>query len=281
MKVDEGRVRAVAEAFSHLGHDGVVAFERRDPQMRSAELLARRCGPEQAPALLGINALVSYMLTGRGEEFWESFSRFASERCSDSDPVSVVIEFTRTFNRYNLKAKLARLQKVAKCLSHVGTEIFTDLEKYWSFLRKCLNLKGDEKTLVFSVKMVYYGLKASDMNVEVPPDIPIPVDRRISIVTLTSGIIRGSELTLQGIRKDAAELMRRRRKVASVWDEVARLSAIPPLHLDAPIWLVGRYVNSWSRGNALEGLKRIGLEKEVGFNKLRKLIDELLYLVPP
>jgi DNA-(apurinic or apyrimidinic site) lyase len=280
MNVDEGRVRAVAEAFSHLGRDGVVAFERRDPQMGSAVSLAMKCGPVKASALLGINALVSYMLTERGEEFWDSFSKFASERCS-SDPVSVVIEFTRIFNRFNLKAKLTRLQKVMKCLSYAGMETFTDLEKYWSFLRKCLNLKGDEKTLVFSVKMVYYGLKASGMKVEAPSNVPIPVDRRVSIVTLTSGIIKGSEPTLQGIRKDAAELMRRRRRVTSVWNEVARRSAIPPLHLDAPVWLVGRYVNSWSRRNALEGLKHIGLDEEIGINKLRRLIDELLYLLPP
>ncbi len=281
LDLDEGRIKAVGEAFSYLGYGGVAAFERRDPQMKAAEALAGRCGPAHTPALLGLNALVSYMLTERGEEFWKTFSGFASEKCMGDDPLSIVMEFTRIFNRFNLKAKLTRLQKVAGCLSHANPGVFNDLKEYWLFLTRCLNLEGDEKTLVFSVKMVYYGLKASGKKVTVPTEIPIPVDRRVSIITLTSTMIRPPAATLQAVRKAAGELLRRRKKVASIWDEVARLSGVPPLHLDAPVWLVGRYVSSWSRREALEGLKQLGLEEDLGVGKLRRLVDVLLHLLPP
>jgi N-glycosylase/DNA lyase len=70
----------------------------------------------------------------------------------------------------------------------------------------------------------------------VPFSINIPVDSRISMLAATSGIVGGDEW-----REVWRRLYNRERRLASeAWRPVAEASDIPPLRMDALLWLPAR-----------------------------------------
>lgn len=64
-----------------------------------------------------------------------------------------------------------------------------DLVSLWRLLSKVTNTRGDEKTIVFAVKMAYYVGRACGLDVSAPMEIPIPVDYRVTVITICSGLM--------------------------------------------------------------------------------------------
>ncbi len=287
MIVDHSRVTSVGEAFRELGLDGVMMFEELDKQLEVAREIAQACG-DLTPLLLAVNASVSYMLMYKGETHWSLFSGFVRRKCPRSfrDAVETVKEFTVTHNKRYLRAKLSRLEKLKGCVDLWGSILKSDLRSFWNNLATCLEARKDSKTVVFAVKMCYYGLMAMGKRVELPPEAPIPVDRRISLITAASGMVHQSQGQFSeelhtNVKAVGEELMKKPRIVQRVWSNVSLISGIPQLHLDAPAWVIGAYVEIGRRSLVLEELRKKGITSYVSEDVITRLVDELLFVFPP
>jgi len=279
--IDWVRVARVANAFKTLGLEGVKAFEDADPQMEAALRIARACG-RLCPAVLAVNALVSYMLEVKGEEFWtglaEHVERVGCGR-GHEDVIKAVELYTRLRNRRFAGAKLGRLHKLLKCPQVTEAAVAGDLRRLWRSVSSCLEASPASKTVVFSVKMAYYGLRALGEDVSPPPDAPMPVDLRVSRVTYLSGMATPARVS--GVNDAVDALMRKASLVRRVWGRVSELSRIPPLSLDAPVWFVGGLAGLGRRSSVLKALQRVGRLKRLGAGVLGVLVEELLARLPP
>ena len=287
MIISELRVARVAEAFKEAGGlKFAKAFEEADPQMEAAERLCSVSG-YLTPLLLAINACVSYVLAGRGEEYWSSFADFiASVGRKPSNYLEVtklVKKFVSESKHHGLAraAKLSRLSKLTGCsalrrFKNPHTEFIEDPRLLLRTLTKCLRSSQYAKTVVFAVKMYYYGVKACiGIDIVLPKEIKVPVDRRVAYLTYTSGMVEvsGGSSKEEVIRK----LMARAGIVRLVWDKVAELSNIPPLHLDAPLWVIGRYVGlGRSIEDVIDEIDEL-LGGRVLRDKLELVVRELAY----
>ena len=272
-------MRAVAEAFKELGMGGVQVFEDHDPQMIVAREIHGMCG-RVCVAVLAVNALVSYMLEVKGEEYWSSLADHVRVHgCPESpeDVIELVERFTIRRNRRFLEAKLRRLRKLRTCPDVVVLALEGNLRLFRSRVAKCLGSPPEAKTVVFSVKMAYYGLRASGESLRLPEDLPIPVDFRVAYVTYLSQMISVHARTPQ----DAVKAIMSKPKAArKVWGEVSKLAGIPPLNLDAPVWVIGRYVDLGRRTLVINALRKLGITQDLEETRVKKLVDELLYLLP-
>ncbi|MEM0015093.1 MAG: N-glycosylase/DNA lyase [Zestosphaera sp.] len=280
--VEDTRVGPLGNVFKTLGREGCEDFERVDPQFIALSKLLKVCGPPSV-WLAALNGLITYMLTMHGEDFWTLFTEFAAGRCgglrSLKDAVRLVSEFTSLHNRLSLEAKLRRLGRAALCGEAFEKLSFGDLRGYVSSISRCISVDEDSKTVVFSAKMAYYVLKSGGLEADVS-GIPIPVDRRVALVTLTSGLVssgRGLSATLEGLEGLAQNLMKHPNIVREAWDLVSRASGVPAMKMDAPLWLVGRYIKEGgvSTTNIVRSLRDSGItiENEV----LTSLVSELTH----
>jgi DNA-(apurinic or apyrimidinic site) lyase len=238
-----GRVERVAEAIRSLGIDAVDRVEQGDPQFKAVSLLVRNL---RDPCLAGFlvlgNALISYRLSMAGEEYWMELSRVASEyfsSVSEPDPTGFFEWFLSRSrgNRLGREQKARRIRKLAVAIGvHGACSMCGKLGELRDRLASAMGSDPGAKTIVFAVKMYYYYCRALGVRVAVPFSIDIPVDSRISMLAATSGIIGGNDW-----REVWRRLYTRERRLASkAWRLVAEASGIPPLRLDALLWLPAR-----------------------------------------
>ncbi|MEM4036048.1 MAG: N-glycosylase/DNA lyase [Fervidicoccaceae archaeon] len=234
------RIDVVARAVAELGRGALLALERGDPQFEAiSRLAASSRDPGLFVAMVVANALVSYKLTSRGEEFWAEFSLAAS-----SSDASSVAEFFERFlresraNRALLEQKLSRVRafessSLSALLRARWPEILSSEEGLRVLWLKLSQLFGPSKTSAFAVKMAYYAARALGLEPDPPREVPVPVDLRVALVTATSGLVAGRHW-----REVWRELRGGKRELASrAWVAVAERAAIPPLNLDALLWL--------------------------------------------
>ncbi|WP_054850556.1 N-glycosylase/DNA lyase [Vulcanisaeta sp. JCM 14467] len=267
----------IAEILRELGINWVRNFEVRDPQYIAVSRLCRGLGHdvEMTLKLTVLNALVSYQLTGKGEDHWNYFANyFIRNRPTDlcGDFVNYIIN-----SRYLARFRDSRLKRIkGVCPQMAGLSIsnyLSDLASLWRLIVRIMNARGDEKTIVFAVKMAYYVGRACGLDVNVPMDIPIPVDYRVTVITICSGLmpVMGSPSNVADL---ARELMTRRRaEIQRAWSEVSRLSGIPPLNLDSIIWVLGGLLinSSFNVDKAIDEAKTLNMYNEK--------IPELLHLL--
>ncbi len=269
MIINEARVRELGNLFKRVGLRGVMAFEDEDPQMGSAKTIEVRC-PGTAATALYTNALVSYMLPMKGERYWTLFAEHITRRCPKGweQLIESVKRFTRSVHKFGIRQKLNRLEVIRRCgrlenLIRVG-----DYVGLWNETARCLRTQRDKKTIVFSVKMAYYGRRAAGHREVLPMNIPIPVDRRVARASIFSGVVEGAA--------SIEDLMRKHRIIAKAWRIVAEISGVPPLHLDSVLWVITSYWELSSPHEVLRSLPQ-GLIEKVGEDLLLVVIKELLF----
>ena len=249
--------------------------EEVDPQMRAVERILARAGSGVGAAFYVVGvAAISYQLSAKGEVHWSLAADFAS-----GDPLGSLREFAARSPslRVGRPARLARVEKLARyypTFVRRYSDYLRDLTLLRDDVAKALGADPDSKTVVFSVKMFYYAAKAAGLAVELPTSIPLPVDRRVCLISLASRLVEGYEPTLSGARR---LLQTGRRLVAEAWGRVCELSGIAPLKLDALLWLLGGCYELGSPGPALScalELLRPASEPEVS------LLETLLGLRP-
>lgn len=209
----------LSEIIGEIGIEGARWIEEHiDEQYKALEYLWRNLqDPEVFPKLVIMNALVSYQLSGRGEDWWWEFARWFS----DNPPRGLPGDYLRflgnsRYNRRLFNAKARRIERFWKRLGKVDLlPYYSRMEEIWKIIAERMGARPTSKTIVFSVKMLgYAGRIIRGKFHPFPFQIPIPVDLRIERLTRKLG----------GTNSIA------------FWSVVAKKSGVPPLHIDSIIW---------------------------------------------
>ncbi|ABL78226.1 N-glycosylase/DNA lyase [Thermofilum pendens] len=235
---DEKRASELGEIFRGSIRELSLLFVERDPQFLAVRKILEKAGfPEGGFYVAGV-ALVSYMLSKRGEDHW-----LEAAELFDGTPGALYrfVEEAESLRRFRehrvkrIKRYVASREKVLSLLS----EVPVNLERFASTVARIVGANPEDKTVVFASKMLLYACIAANKEYTGGERLPIPVDYRVSLVTLTSGIAKGWSC-LDDLRAHASNLRaKHKEEVKAAWSLVGRQAEIPPILLDAPVWLVG------------------------------------------
>ncbi|ASI99762.1 N-glycosylase/DNA lyase [Thermococcus celer] len=223
---DDEKIRELVDILGDLGLDCARTIEERvDLQFDALRNLRENLKNDGLFIRLVLaNALVSYQLSGKGEDWWWEFSRYFSENPPEegiSRAYSRFLPVSRT-NRRLVAGKVRRLERVEPFVDSLSLDDLRDyyfggMERLRDDLAKALNSRRSAKTVVFAVKMFgYAGRIAFGKFVPYPMAIEIPEDVRINSYT----------------RRFTAE------PPVSFWRRIAEKTRIPPLHIDSILWPV-------------------------------------------
>ncbi len=250
---DRARAERLGRLLAGIGVETAIAVEENDPQLEAARTIVGVLGASGV-AYTVANALVSYRLTARGEDYWLEYARYVSRNppraTSIAQYVAAFLERSRG-NRALLAQKRKRLFRVARVLEEIASspERFRDLGFLLGALSKALGGRGEEKTIVFAAKMAYYAYRALGWRVEGVERVPLPVDRRIAFLTASSKLVPvPCPEKIMGVYRGAA---------LRAWRVVSMVSGIPLLHLDALLWLPLRGVERIVVEEGLERARRV------------------------
>ena len=291
LALNNKRITIVGEAIGNIGLDSIRRIEESDPQFVALKRVYERTGSPKVTCLAAIcNAIVSYRLTGLGEDYWLEFAEYFSKlnipvNTSPDYIVDSVIEFlfVSKNNRLLINQKINRLRKLKKTGAHTiifdkCPDIVYDLRKLLVIIANSVGARPDAKTIVFAAKMAYYVARIHGINTTPPMDIMIPVDRRIGLLSYTSGIV--DVKTKIANRRVLEEILLRYSDVPrEAWRRVSIISSVPPLNIDSLVWFVsrglGRIDISAIRRNAINTLLTILGEKHRW--KIVKLVKEIYF----
>ena len=260
LRVVEERARELAGALEGF-LEGILSLEETDPQLHAVARVAGAHGPGYASVTSVLVALVSYRLAMRGEEWWTCYGEFFSTRPAAGDPLEAAAR-VREFLAHcpgaaaQREARARRVERAARGargllarLMEEPTLILDSARPLLEALSKALGQEPYRKTIAFAAKMAYYAARTVAGRVPAPGDAPIPVDLRVSCVTVSSGLVEPPV--------DYRLLLRRPRLVVDAWGLVSSLSGVPALNLDSLLWLVG-----WApRDLPLEEARRVIRER--------------------
>jgi len=239
------RISEIVLLLKKLGLPFLKRLEERDPQFKALSSLKGTCS-RIVPIVACLNALVSYMLTCHGEEYWIEFANYLRQEIVKynikdkgcikvGNLVDMVVHFVSLSkcNKRFRKLKIVRLRRIVRrpeANMLLDTEFFIkNTTGFWKSLAKLVGAKPESKTILFSIKMYYYGLRSClELDMTLPHEIPLPVDIRIVKLTKACGLV---------------DRIVNYRTVQNIWGEISRLSGIPPLHLDVLLWRLGRYID--------------------------------------
>uniref|UniRef100_A0A7C2Z909 N-glycosylase/DNA lyase n=1 Tax=Ignisphaera aggregans TaxID=334771 RepID=A0A7C2Z909_9CREN len=279
ISIDHLRIDKVAKAFKELGIERVKVFEDIDPQLEAVKYAVNRCGNRYTDYAFYVNALLAYRLKMKGEVFWDLFAKHLVDHCEEFEDLYHVIEFierfTKEFNTLAQLQKIKRLHRIRTCsklYNLLGKGNYAELAKKTAI---CVGSPLHAKTVVFSVKMLYYTHKAVGKESLLPFEIPIPVDRRIAFITYTSAIVRTD---MASPKNAVAMLMRNSHIVRDAWNIVASASSIPPLHIDSVLWYFGKFSHVKDIREVIENIDG-RLYALLGKDILVNLANELFYIL--
>lgn len=206
--------RGIVTGVNAIGIEGAKFIEENiDPQFQAIEYLHKHVESEVFIPLVVANALVSYQLSGKGEDWWWESAKWFSE--SGVEEISTAYEEflprSRT-NRRIVGAKIRRLRKIEGFLQEMDPKtLYEDMVWLWDEISRALGSPPRTKTVVFAVKMFGYAMRAAYGEFRPYPfEIPIPVDSRIK-------------------KLGGGDPIR-------FWDQVAKETKVPPLHIDSILW---------------------------------------------
>ncbi|NJE48809.1 N-glycosylase/DNA lyase [Thermococcus sp. 9N3] len=235
---DKEKVNRLVEILRELGLDCAKTIEEKvDLQFDALRNLRENLKDDELfIKLVMANALVSYQLSGKGEDWWWEFSRHFSEN-PPRDIAEAYAQFlpNSKTNRRLVAGKLKRIERVEPFLESLSMDelrdyYFNGMERLRDDLAKVMNAKRSAKTIVFAVKMFgYAGRIAFGAFVPYPMAIEIPDDVRINAYT--------KHFTTE--------------PPVSFWKGIAEKTEIPPLHIDSILWPV-----LGGKGEVLNRLKR-------------------------
>ncbi|EEB74156.1 N-glycosylase/DNA lyase [Thermococcus sp. AM4] len=250
---DNEKVNRLVEILRELGLDCAKTIEEKvDLQFDALKNLRENLKDDELFIKLVIaNSLVSYQLSGKGEDWWWEFSRYFSENPPEkmAEAYAQFLPNSRT-NKRLVAGKLKRIERVEPFLESLSMDelrdyYFNGMERLKDDLAKVMNAKRSAKTIVFSVKMFgYAGRIAFGAFVPYPMAIEIPDDVRINAYT----------------KRFTGE------PPVSFWKGIAEKTGIPPLHIDSILWPV-----LGGKGEVIERLRRYCGEKADKIMELRDL----------
>ena len=257
---DRGREEYVARLLRELGVEVVLELEEVDPQFEAVASLCRVLGLDGAVATYLV-AVATYQLKCSGEVFWSRFSEYMRRVVPDKVVEGVVgFILSDECSSIQRQVKVGRVLKLSRYIGDVRYLISScNFLELWKLTYRALNADANSKTVVFAVKMGYYGAKALNIcRGPLPSEIPIPLDRRVARATLNLGLL---------IVGSPEDVMRCRDVVLESWRDIGRSSGVPPIHIDVLLWAL-------QNPNTLaKALRRVGRREEV-LEALLKLVKQ-------
>ncbi|MDD2909091.1 MAG: N-glycosylase/DNA lyase, partial [Candidatus Gracilibacteria bacterium] len=169
-----------------------IIIEENDRQFLAVKnLITRISSKEYIFPLIIANSLVSYQLSGTGEDYWEEFCNFALEyKFSDKFSFDELLKFFNIFlpnskgNKRILNMKIPRLNKTETLFEKInGKEryIYENLVEFQNILAKNMKQDKDSKTILFAIKMFHYAARiVFGEFIKASFEIGIPLDSRIA-----------------------------------------------------------------------------------------------------
>ncbi len=201
----------LVEALKAFSLSDVKKIEESDRQYKALkELYQALKDRELFFKLVLLNSLLSYQLQMKGEDYWEKFSSFFKE-----NPLEEFERFLSLYNKRFLPSKVKRYKKALRCVNslfekHSLKELGRELPLLVKSLSECMGQKSDAKTIVFAAKMFTYAYRiVFNTYPEGLWEIEIPLDSRLKKI-------------LPSLKE---------------WREVSEKVGIPPILLDALIWV--------------------------------------------
>jgi len=208
--------------------DDAIKFEQKDRQFIALKNLYenKKFQDELYLILIIINALISFQLSWKGEDYWEEFSVKLGKNNKIEDIYNFFEDLLKN-GKNNRRFVDMKLKRVEKFLDWFSVEKLEDLEKFYKNmdklaekLSKIMNQKIDAKTIVFAVKMFSYWARNVFWYLQnFPENLMIPIDSRL-------------ENLYKKYNWEASK-----KEIKNYYIELSKKLNIPLLHLDAILWV--------------------------------------------
>ncbi len=286
-KINAERIEKIAKVLRSIGYGKILLLEENDPQYKAVGRLLYSSMVKDAVAAIVANALISYRLSGEGEKYWSEFSEYFSTRLKGSRQLAMFREFLEKYSKYN---RFLREQKLNRLRKFYGSSLYAKLKKdplhycdklneFNKELASIFKKSSYSKTIVFATKMYYYVCRNLGYGVKPEKSIPIPVDRRVCFISLTSGIIENT-IVPHSLKHYIEELMKKYAKlVVKAWGIVSEKTYIPPLNIDSIIWLSARFIRLHRNVKEIVEAFMKDYGSIISRDLLEKLFYELAYLL--
>lgn len=219
-------MQKLLEKIKNISIEDAIKIEESDLQFFALKKLFENIKNKDAYlSLIIANSIICYQLSSTWEKYWEEFSKYFSENeISKNDLIEKLWTFITNskWNKRFVETKKTRLLKLKPFL-----DIFFGNEKFYyenmdilqSILAKTMNQKPTDKTIVFAVKMFSYASRNYFQNIiHFPFTVSIPIDSRLT--------------KLYDIYNTDENL-----KIDNFYELLAQKTWLPPLHLDAVLWV--------------------------------------------
>lgn len=292
--INEERVNIIADLLSKLGFDVIAKFDTFEPEYRVLKILHDR---GVTPPYLGLIAVcagvIDYQLrAGGSDKFWATLLETARSY-QDLNSVSQVEKLMEKFlskriNSIKYKDKCSRIKSIFESgLASEIVENYDEIRKQpgllWEKLASDISKMGKASDIrrKMSEKTVVVAIKAFDIShficfgdyVELPGDIPIPVDFHVKQVTISAGLLEeyGSDDEFRKAWRMVFEKVREKIR-----------GNINLLRLDSIVWQIGKimYKNAYDRDLSVMEITDylsgcIGVDREL----TEKLAQELTWFI--
>lgn len=203
-----------------VNREKIKEIEENDAQFKALKNLYNRFKSidnveEKFLTFTIVNALISYQLSGTGEQYWQEFSQKIDLNKNVEEGFLELLKICK-YNKRIQSSKIKRINKVKDLkvdLRFYSKDGFLELKNE---LEKRLS-KG--KTINFAVKMYGYCCRIlTNTFIPFPYEIEIPLDSRI---IKFSKRIRNFE---------------NKKEIVEFWNKISKEVNIAPLHLDSLLW---------------------------------------------
>lgn len=295
-KINTYRVKKISQTLKEVFDDGILdTFIEMDPQYKALKNIYLSLRDQSLTTIIAIaNSLISYQLSGRGEDYWREVGEFFSKtRLSNCMHLyKLFTDFLTKYTKYNrlgIQYKLKRLgiffeSKIIDQIQLDPCMYNKDQYTLLETLSKIMRQPKYAKTIVFSVKMYYYVARFICKNTVPDPRIPIPVDRRIAYISFTSGLITiPNKIHLENVKDMIRKAIRSkyRNEIIKAWFLLSEHSGISCMLLDTIVWLIGKYVDPFKSIDEMveEFTRDYGLI--LSFNSLWHIFNQFTYVFSP
>lgn len=245
---DYSRAEELVEIFKDISINVKLdLFEEKDIQYIVVKELSSLYDVKKLSIIVVGVALVSYLLSTKGERHWIYFKNLALKNytCSFDQILLKFLEKSPSMLRFKDK-RIKRMQRYIDRVIPLFRKNFSiyseNLLSFRDTLAKSMETGFTSKTISFSIKMFYYVLKSYNIPVNIPMSIPIPVDYRVCIFSILSGIFKNNvEKNKIGLQ---ARILRGKyaKDVRKMWNHICLKINVPPLRLDTFIWTTVKYI---------------------------------------
>jgi len=268
--VNPERVRVISNLFCDLGFNGIVKFDKLEPEYRALKVLHER---KVSPSFLGLISICTGVIDfqlgyGGAEKLWSTLVEIA-DRFDYLNSLKQIEFLMKVFlnepiNARKLELKMNRIRKIfdsgfAKWFVENYEKLRQEPILLWKKLSKTLESRMEKKTMVFAMKafdishLICFGDYA-----KFPWNIPIPVDFHVKQVTISSGLLEsyGDD---QAFRKAWMLVLK------SVKEKLG--GNISLLRLDSSVWQIGRimYKSRYNKNLSIKRIQHYMVEK-IGVN---------------